>query len=82
VDWLLWQCGNCREACVIFHTKCHKKRPFRIFFEIFVWKAAEAFLSQSAIFVWNAAEAFLSQFAPDQDTRFLVVIQDEKNSFG
>jgi hypothetical protein len=66
-DWPLWQCGNCREACVIFHTKCHKKRPFRFFFEIFVW---------------NAAEAFLSQFAPDQDTRFLVVIKDEKNSFG
>jgi hypothetical protein len=44
-------CGNCLEAFVIFHRKCLKKMPFRIFFEIFVWSAAEAFLPQSAL-VW------------------------------
>jgi hypothetical protein len=42
-DWPLWQCGNCREAFVISHTKCHKKRIFRNLKEFFVWNAAEAF---------------------------------------
>jgi hypothetical protein len=42
-DWPLWQCGKCREAFVISHTKCHKKRLFRNFKEFFVWNAAEAF---------------------------------------
>jgi hypothetical protein len=35
-DWPLWQCGDCREAFVIYHTKWHKKRPLRNFEEFFV----------------------------------------------